>query len=147
MALYLESWLVKTHTVLLYCLTCMYMIVHMYVRTHIHVCVLLLCDYYDPQGGYDSGTPDKVPDLIQFSPTDPLSLKKTSLPTKQVTGQQRNRTKSTDSFNMDPQVIKFLQHIGPINIHIRMLTLVDSEYPLYLEQYSNICGGPICCRI
>ena len=91
---------------------------------------------HDSQGGYDSGTPDKVPDLIQFSPTDPLSLKKASPPTKQVTGQQRNRSKSTDSFNMDPQVIEFHYYaicVMALHMFKYYCTGLDTRYTLNIR--------------
>jgi tensin len=81
--------------------------------------------YANFEGGYDSGTPDKVPDLIQFSPTDPHSVKKTLPPTKQSAGQHRNRTESTDSFNMDPQAIERFAQPGSDHIY----TVVNKSAP------------------
>ena len=48
--------------------------------------------YASFEGGYDSGLPgDRVPDLIQFSPTP---------------SPRRNRVESTDSYGMDPDMIE-----------------------------------------
>ena len=70
----------------------------------------------DLQGGYDGGAPDKVPDLIRFSPTvTPASAPHSeAVPAPQREGaggrgegaglSHRNRTESTESFNMEPQV-------------------------------------------
>ena len=59
------------------------------------------------QGGFDSGAPEKVPDLIRFSPTSPNTHRIGSPPVARdgASRGQRSRTESTESFNMDPQVV------------------------------------------
>ena len=61
------------------------------------------------QGGYDSGTPDTAADLIRFSPISPQSEKtilaeKAILSPQETAGKRKNRTESTTSFSMDPEV-------------------------------------------
>jgi hypothetical protein len=60
--------------------------------------------YSNFEGGFDTGSPDKIPDLIRFSP---ISLhQKFTLPpadSEDLARKQISDAESTDSFHMDPQ--------------------------------------------
>jgi hypothetical protein len=83
--------------------------------------------YANFEGGFDSGAPEKVPDLIRFSPTSPNNHRMGSPPVARdgASRGQRSRTESTESFNMDPQAIERVATAGNSEVY----TVVNKSAP------------------
>ena len=78
------------------------------------------------QGGYDSGQPDRVPDLIQFN--------------VDASAPRRDRSESSGSYHMDPEHIQRVAHPHSEELYTVVSRAAssqkDAEEPPYMNQPS-----------